>query len=291
MFVGCGLWVHYRGRVRHSLARQLTDHSTFMAPYNCLAYACSPLPPQPYLKVDQFPELQVLQQQWQTIRDEALQLFDQGQIRAATGFNDVGFNSFFKTGWKRFYLKWYDDFLPSAKQACPKTMALLASLPSVNAAMFTLLPPGARLVSHRDPFAGSVRYHLGLVTPNSDDCHIFVDGEKYAWRDGEAVMFDETYIHYAENKTDQTRLILFCDVERPFKYRWMAWINRTLGHGLIRSAAAPNQDGEKVGFINKLFGPIQQVRLVGKKIKAWNRTAYYALKWLIFGGLFLWIFI
>ena len=291
IFVGCGLWVHYRGRVRHSLARQLTDHSTFMAPYNCLAYACSPLPPQPYLKVDQFPELQVLQQQWQTIRDEALQLFDQGQIRAATGFNDVGFNSFFKTGWKRFYLKWYDDFLPSAKQACPKTMALLASLPSVNAAMFTLLPPGARLVSHRDPFAGSVRYHLGLVTPNSDDCHIFVDGEKYAWRDGEAVMFDETYIHYAENKTDQTRLILFCDVERPFKYRWMAWINRTLGHGLIRSAAAPNQDGEKVGFINKLFGPIQQVRLVGKKIKAWNRTAYYALKWLIFGGLFLWIFI
>lgn len=291
IFLACGLWVHYRGRVRHSLARQLTDHSTFMAPYNCLVYAASPLPCQPYLNVEQFPELQVLQQQWQTVRDEALQLFDQGQIRAATGFNDVGFNSFFKTGWKRFYLKWYDDFLPSAQQACPKTMALLASLPSVNAAMFTLLPPGARLVAHRDPFAGSVRYHLGLVTPNSEDCHIFVDGEKYAWRDGEAVMFDETYIHYAENKTDQTRLILFCDIERPFKYRWMAWINRTLGHTLIRAAAAPNQDGEKVGFINQLFGPIQRVRLVGKKIKAWNRTAYYALKWLIFGGLFLWVFL
>ena len=78
----------------------------------------------------------------------------------------------------------------------------MQSIPIVNGAMFALLPPGGELGTHRDPFAGSLRYHLGLVTPNSDDCHIFVDGETYYWRDGEAVMFDETYIHWAENKTD-----------------------------------------------------------------------------------------
>ena len=55
-----------------------------------------------------------------------------------------------------------------------------------------------RLGAHRDPFAGSLRYHLGLVTPNSPECFIVVDGEKYYWKDGEAVMFDETYIHTAE---------------------------------------------------------------------------------------------
>jgi beta-hydroxylase len=27
-----------------------------------------------------------------------------------------------------------------------------------------------------------------------------VDGQRYSWRDGESVVFDETYIHYAENK-------------------------------------------------------------------------------------------
>ncbi len=27
---------------------------------------------------------------------------------------------------------------------------------------------------------------------------IEVDGERYSWRDGEGVLFDETYIHYAE---------------------------------------------------------------------------------------------
>jgi hypothetical protein len=30
-----------------------------------------------------------------------------------------------------------------------------------------LLPPGGDL-AHRDPFAGSLRYHLGLSTPNSE---------------------------------------------------------------------------------------------------------------------------
>ena len=75
---------------------------------------------------------------------------------------------------------------------------------------------GARrpLVQHRDPVAGSLRYHLGLVTPtHPGGCRIVVDSIPYSWRDGEDSLFDETYIHYAENTTDQTR-ILFCDVER-----------------------------------------------------------------------------
>jgi aspartyl/asparaginyl beta-hydroxylase len=41
--------------------------------------------------------------------------------------------------------------------------------------MFAQLPPGASLVRHRDPYAGSVRYHLGLVTPADPKCYIDVD--------------------------------------------------------------------------------------------------------------------
>ena len=42
--------------------------------------------------------------------------------------------------------------------------------------MFAELPPGSRLVRHRDPYAGSLRYHLGLLTPNDPGCFIEVDG-------------------------------------------------------------------------------------------------------------------
>ena len=50
----------------------------------------------------------MLRDNWQTIREEAQHLFAQGQIKAADKYNDWGFNSFFRTGWKRFYLKWYE---------------------------------------------------------------------------------------------------------------------------------------------------------------------------------------
>lgn len=290
VFLACGTWVHFRGRVRHTLFRQLTDHSTFMAPYNALMYAFSAVPNTPYIDVSQFPEVSPLRENWQVIRDEALKLFDEGYIRAAAGYNDVGFNSFFRTGWKRFYLKWYGDPPSSARSLCPRTVELIESIPSINAAMFALLPPGGRLVRHRDPFAGSLRYHLGLVTPNADTCHILVDGQPYYWRDGEDVMFDETYIHYAENKSDVTRLILFCDIERPLKSRLMARLNRWFKRNVVAATETENVPGERIGGLNRVFGHVYKARLAGKRLKKWNRTAYYALKWLLLGGLLFAIF-
>ena len=45
--------------------------------------------------------------------------------------------------------------------------------------MFAELPPGSHLGKHRDPYAGSVRYH-GADDPNDDRCFIEVDGEPTA---------------------------------------------------------------------------------------------------------------
>jgi beta-hydroxylase len=213
------------------------------------------------------------------IRDEAVRLFDEGFIRAAAKNNDWGFYSFFKSGWKRFYLKWYDDFLPSARTLCPNTVELLNSIPTVHGAMFAMLPPGGKLGAHRDPFAGSLRYHLGLVTPNSDKCRILVDGVECVWRDGEGFVFDETFIHRAENATDVSRIILFCDVERPMKYRFMTAINRWVSHHIVKASATQNVDGEQVGVLNKVFGGIYEVHLAGQRVKKWNRKVYYTLKY------------
>jgi beta-hydroxylase len=285
VFVASALVVHFRGRVRHRFFRQLTDHSSLLAPFNVLMYAFSAVPNRPFLDPERFPELGALTANWRTIRDEALPLVEAGYVRAPRAHNDIGFHSFFKGGYKRFYLKWYDDPPPSASKLCPKTVALLEAIPTVNAAMFALLPPGAKLGAHRDPYAGSLRYHLGLVTPNDERCAIVVDGERYHWRDGEAVVFDETYIHSAENRTDATRLILFCDVARPLTSRVVGWINRAFRDTAIRASQTENLPGEKVGLVNRIFSYVYHVRLFGKRIKERSRFAYYALKWLLIGAL------
>jgi len=150
---------------------------------------------------------------------------------------------------------------------------------------------GARLVAHRDPYAGSLRYHLGLVTPNADTCKIFIDGEPYFWKDGEDVLFDETYIHYAMNNSDVTRLILFCDVERPMKNGLMTRFNRFIAGTLVRASKTQNVEGEPVGILNRIFGYVYRVRLVGKRLKGKSRHAYYGLKYAIIVSLFYWIFL
>src|SRR5690606_39091442 len=172
-FLLSSVYVQSRGKVKYQKwTRRISDHSNFMAPVNCLFYSFSKIKNTPYIDVAQFPELAVLQENWKLIRDEALQLNEASHIKASDDLDDLGFNSFFRTGWKRFYLKWYGTSLKSAERLCPKTVELLNGIKSVKGGMFAMLPPGARLVQHRDPYAGSVRYHLGLITPNSDDCYI-----------------------------------------------------------------------------------------------------------------------
>jgi beta-hydroxylase len=279
-FVAATMVVHFRGRERLKFARQLTDHSTLLAPYNVIMYLFSAVPNKPVLSVSAVPDLAKLRDNWQTIRDEALNLFDQGRIKASEGYNDWGFNSFFRSGWKRFYLKWYADPLPSAERMCPRTVELLKSIPCIKGAMFASFAPGGRLVRHRDPFAGSLRYHLGLITPtHPGECRIFVDGIPYTWRDGEDLLFDETFIHYAENTTDQTRIILFCDVERPLRNRLASAMNRWVSRRIVKETATENEPGERIGVVNKVFGSVYHLRLLGKRMKTWNKNLYYAVKY------------
>ena len=272
------LHVHFRGKVRLPFMRQLFDHSSFMAPINLVMHLFSKVPATPYIALHDFRELAPLQQHWQEIRAEAQRLLELQKIKAAEMNDDAGFNSFFKNGWKRFYLKWYDAAHPSAERLCPRTSALLRGIPSVKAAMFAELPPGGKLNRHRDPYAGSLRYHLGLATPNDDRCFIEVDGQRYSWRDGQGVIFDESYIHWAVNGSESDRIILFCDIERPMRYRWMQAINRWLGRTLMTAASSPNETGDQTGLVSRLFKVSWVMGQYRRRFKAWSRTVYKVTK-------------
>ena len=288
LFFGCGLYMHLRGKVRHKVLRQLFDHSTFTAPFNVFMLMFSKLPRTPYLPTSTFPELAPLQANWREIREEAVNLQQNMQIKAAANNDDAGFNSFFKTGWKRFYLKWYGDAHPSAMDLCPKTTALVKSIPSVKAAMFAELPPGAKLNLHRDPYAGSLRYHLAVLAPNDDRCMISVDGQPYSWREGEGVIFDETYMHWAENRSEGNRIVLFCDVERPMTNGFAQWLNRWLGKNVVAAASAPNSEGDPRGMISKLFKISFYAGKYRRAFRDWNPTFYKVLKFGLMIGVLAW---
>lgn len=99
-----------------------------------------------------------------------------------------------------------------------------------------------------------------------------------SWRDGESVLFDETFVHEAHNKTDIDRIILFCDIERPMQYRWAQSINRFLGSTLITAASSPNKIYDQTGIINHIFHYVWVIGEYRKRFKRWNRKVYKLTK-------------
>lgn len=274
----------FRGEARFSgVIEYLRKGWPIFAPLNVLLYMSTKKRMQkPFVDVNNFEHLALLKTHWEEIAQEAQSLFDNGYFdktidRNNKSFYDVGFRTFYKYGWSKFYCSWYGTDLNSALKNCPKTMALLKKIPSVNGAMFTLLPAGSQLTRHLDPVACSLRYHLGLNTPNSDECFINVDGVSQPWRNGEGFIFDETYLHYAQNNTKKMRLILMCDIERPTGF--LGTLLNRLYKVLIGQMLVPNLPGDQAGLVNKLFAKVTPFLQRSKALKKSNPKLYYPIKW------------
>lgn len=277
-------YVILRGRERHGFGRALFDHTLLLAPFNSLFYLFSGVGRRNYLRVEDIPALARLRAQWPLLRAEAERVFAEVLPAPVDPKYDLAFHSFMKKGWNRFYLCWYGKPLPSAERHAPESVRLLRDIPEVRGAMFALLPPGKTLGRHRDPYAGALRYHLGLKTPNDDRCWIKVDGEPYSWRDGQDVLFDETYIHEAANQTDQHRIILFCDVRRPLRPRVLETVAYGAEKLLLTQTASINTDEDRIGGLNTIFPAFYRYRRFMKRFKQRRRTLYTLWKYTAFLG-------
>jgi beta-hydroxylase len=256
--------VHCRGRLRLPLRQQLLDRSTLLAPINLFMYLFSKAPTPPFVASDALPELAPLRAHWRSILAEAERLKTLGDSGVLAG------------NWKDIYLKWYDSAHPAARELCPATHALLQAIPSVRLASFIELPAGASVPRHRDPYAGWLRYHLGLATPNDDACYMKVDGRRYVWRDGHAMLFDETYVHWADNGSGRSRLLLLCDVERPMRFRWAQAVNHWCGRMLAAGMNAPSPAGGTPGRSGILFRALRGLGRYRRSLRARSMAAYRA---------------
>ncbi len=183
--------------------------------YNSLIRISSECVNTPNLELKWFPDHKKIRGHMKTITGELKEIIKQDELKEIK--DDLFFRHIADKKWKRFYIKWYGDFDKKALKMCPITCEILKPITSIKLAMFSVMEPGAKVSIHRGPFEGCLRYHLGLITPTSDECFIMINNEKYSWRDGEAILFNDTYLHSVQNNTNVTRYILFLDIERPMK--------------------------------------------------------------------------
>ncbi len=273
----------YRGHERFaSFDEYVRKGWPIFTPLNCILYIFTQSrAKKAIISVEDFPELKVIQDQWKLISEEAQGLLEKGYFDHTknpenNAYYDIGFRTFYKYGWSKFYLKWYGYTHNSALEHCPKTVEVLKSVKSVNGAMFSYLPVGSQLTRHLDPVACSLRYHLGLKTPESDSCFINVDGQNYSWRDGEGFIFDETYLHFAKNNSEKPRLILMCDVERPMFL--IGPLINLIYKVAMRMSIVPNTAEDKRGIANKVFSNLAPFLKYTKSLKQTSPRSYKLIK-------------
>jgi ornithine lipid ester-linked acyl 2-hydroxylase len=118
--------------------------------------------------------------------------------------------------WKTYAFFVFGTRVDENCAACPATARLLARLPDLQNAWFSILAPRYHIPPHRGPTRAIIRCHLGLKVPaDAANCWLRVDDQICHWQEGRCLVFDDTYEHEVRNDTDETRVVLFLDFDRP----------------------------------------------------------------------------
>lgn len=120
--------------------------------------------------------------------------------------------------WLSYFFYIYGQRFDKQCTECPNTARVLRNIPGMKTAFFSILSPGKKIAPHRGPYQGVMRYHLPLLVPRHGECGIRVGDQIASFREGVALMFDDTYEHEVWNDTEETRVVLFLDIMRPMKF-------------------------------------------------------------------------
>ena len=212
------------------------------------------LPSLPYLDPMTQPWARALLGAYPGIKAEALSLLDERQsfedfVRLRKGDRIQNYLGGENPVWEAFFFHRHGQLYPDNHRRCPFTSNTLASIELCRIAdhapeiCFSLLTPGTQILPHFGVTNVRVVMHLPLLVP--PDCALNVIGAgEHRWREGELMMFDDTFQHEAWNRSNSVRMILLMDCWNPYltaiERKAVASLIETIGalHKASRKASA-----------------------------------------------------
>jgi aspartate beta-hydroxylase len=189
---------------------------------------CIPdLPPQPWFEREAFAFLAELEAQTAAIRTELLDLLEEGgeipayidmpeRAPAAPMWRELNRSP----RWRSYHFYRHGQPVAEHLTRCPRTAEALARLPLMQIpdhapeAMFSLLAPGTEIPPHTGVINGRLTVHLPLVVP--PNCGALKAGEEQrAWEEGRCLIFDDSFVHSAWNRSAHLRAVLIFDLWHP----------------------------------------------------------------------------
>jgi ornithine lipid ester-linked acyl 2-hydroxylase len=181
---------------------------------------------EPILSNEPFPFLQRFVDNWEAIRGEVQEILKHREdVPLFQQVSPDQMRITKKSTWRTFILFGFGVKLEKNCIQAPVTTRILESVPNLQTAWFSILGPGSIIPAHRGVSKGILRSHLGLIIPkDAERCRIRVGDKIQVWRPGEIFVFDDTYEHEVWNDTDEERVILLFDFDRPMKF-WGRFVN------------------------------------------------------------------
>jgi ornithine lipid ester-linked acyl 2-hydroxylase len=173
---------------------------------------------QPFFEPAEIPGLDILRDNWETIREEAaLVLADRANVPALGKVSPDHRGIAPNADWKSFFFTGYGYRAEANRARCPRTAALIDGVPDLVVGFFSIFEPGTHVPRHKGVTSGLINVHLSLIVPRPElgRCELRVADELRRWREGEFTIFDETYEHEAWNETPEPRVVLLLQVLRP----------------------------------------------------------------------------
>jgi aspartate beta-hydroxylase len=184
------------------------------------------LPPGPYHDPMLQPWAPKLRDAWQDIRDEAAELLREDRdfvsflgLKPGEKAPQAVGGAAAEPAWDAFFFYNHGKRYDANHARCPRTSALLDSIElcriprQAPEILFSLIRPQSTILPHHGVTNVRLVFHLPLIVP--PDCALNVGGIVHRWREGEPILFDDTFEHEAWNRSDKPRLILLMDCWNP----------------------------------------------------------------------------
>ncbi|XP_065844474.1 uncharacterized protein [Oscarella lobularis] len=168
------------------------------------------LPQEPWHDPKKYKFISKLEKGWKKIKEElSINLKENEHL-----FTEEAENLHAGGNWTELRLKSSGHGFTKACDYFPKTMKVIRGCgEEFTSIKFSAIQPGTHIRPHTGPTNERLRVHLALV--HRGGARIRVNDKWHTWKEGKAIIFDDSWEHEVRNDGKEARVVLILDIWHP----------------------------------------------------------------------------
>jgi len=209
-----------------------------------------------------FPQYKIYEEKFPIFKEELNKLLESSNQGKDVGFTkDTYGNSNIgrdvdkekNRGWRIYHIMLGGKIIDSAKEHFPELIKNIKTHKQIKNVLISILDENTTIPIHTGYYKGIMRFMLALKVPKErEKCYLCVNGDKYSWKEGETILWDDNFPHKVFNKTSEQRVVIYMDLERPDLNYSGKFLNKTLD-SVVYNSSIIKEEIKKTEKKQKIF--------------------------------------